>query len=271
MAGGDQVRTPLGSPLGTVAHVLARQARSSEDAAGTLPAAPMPGTRREAPWSAIIGLGAAAIALLAGGFLLWRPIEQAPSLANQTVPAALADMAADQAQVAPSVRVAGPPSAKSTAAKPIIASGTGDPFVHLLPGRRGADWQRGAGSLVQANGNTFRLAFPAKDGWVRSETFPQLRDFTGSEGVFLLVKRSTAKQVVCEVVEDGSGERYMAHCDLRPDGGQVRLPWTAFVRHPDQQGPATRGLQLRAIRWIGFQQVGPGPVEMLVDRICLYR
>lgn len=125
---------------------------------------------------------------------------------------------------------------------------------------------------MQSNSNTFRIAFPAKEGaWGRSETLPHLRDFTGSEGLSLLVKLSTAKRVICEVEADGSGERYFAHRDLPPDGGQVLRPWTAFVRHPDQQGPTGKGLQLRAIRWIGFQQVGPGPVEMLVDRVCLYR
>jgi hypothetical protein len=100
---------------------------------------------------------------------------------------------------------------------------------------------------------------------------PPLRNFTGSEGLAISVKRSTAKQMVVEVVEDFSGRHFVTTCNLQANGGLVRLPWSSFISRQDQQGRPGDGLQPKVIRWIGFQLVEPCPAVMQVHRIHLYR
>lgn len=272
---GDQVRTPFGSPLGSVGRVLARQPRAAAETEEDSATAPPAESRRALPLPAILVLGVLAIALLVGSLVLAWPTTPAPTLtpapAPKSGPVAVDPPISAQPPATPAASAANGPALAPTSSNSVATTGTMDPFVDLLPGRRAAEWQCGSGGLVQENNNTFRMVFSRTDAWVRTETMPQLRDFTGSEGLAISVKRSTAKQMVVEVVDDGSGKHFVATCKLQPHGCLVSLPWSSFVSRQDQQGRPDDGLQPKVIRWIGFQLVEPCPAMMQVHRIYLYR
>jgi hypothetical protein len=262
---GDQVRTAFGSPLGTVVRVMERQARAAGGTEGALAVQPPAPARRTPLFMAILVLGVLAMVFLVGGFLLYQPTERNSS------PIVEEPVVSAEPHVTPAASESENPGPEPADAAYETAENPIDPYIDLLPGRRAAEWQRITGGSVQDYRNAYRISFMRADAWVRADTMQRMSDFSGSNGLAIYVRRSTARQMLIEVIEDGSGRRFVASCDLQPNGCMVRLPWTSFIRDQEQHDPPHDGLQLKAIRSIGFQQAGAFPVVIQISRVCLYR
>jgi len=279
VAVGDQVRTPFGSPLGSVGRVLQRDSQAPPPEAIT-PSSPQPASL---PWPAIIGIGVAVVAVTAGTLVLWRPVQPVQPVPVDQPPPPVAQLATPpvavpvdkpvEASPKPPAKPQTKPSAK-TSAKP-SAKALGDPFVNLLPGRTERGWNKSDGTKVNCdNISAFRISFNGKGAWAGTGTFGHLNDFTGSTGLLLVISEATAGRLTCEVVEEASRERHVASVDLAGGACEIRLPWTDFTRRLDKQDdnkPADDGLQLAKIRYLAFFPATEAPLNIRVARLALYR
>lgn len=284
VAAGDQVRTPFGSQLGSVGRVLQRESRGSP--ATPLPQAPAPAPPVASPRPAIIGISVALAAIIGGALLLWRPAQPPPVVAPVAAPDDRAVIAAPDAPARPvpespvqPAKVAPEPAKPVAAAKPPSAKPTRpvDAYENLLLGRTDRGWDKGQGTKVNFDGSqwAYRLMFDKKDAWAGTTTFDNFRDFSGSAGLLLVIDEAKGGRLTCEVVEESSRERHVATFDPPAAGGEVRLPWSGFVRRADKQDgkkpPADDGLQLTCIRYLAFFPAEGQPANIRLRRIALYR
>jgi hypothetical protein len=250
----DQVRTPMGSPLGTVHEVINRtteQMRAIRTPSRNNRDRPAP---RRLPAVVIVGGVLTCLALAGlmarGGSGSPHPPADQPASASaptQSRPVATAPPALLELPESPLRPTAGP--ATSPKAPPSVAARQAAP---PKPAARNAKlplsisaactsqpyWVGDTVATIPPQGN-WTLSFAKRGAWWVVQMPNTRNDWSaGTALVLQIVGSGTQRQFTCELIEK-SGERLISNVRDGTTGVHaIRLPWSSFVRRPADPAPA---------------------------------